>query len=157
PVVGQTCPTCPTQGQNLGNLAAVLFAPPETLLDTVKCLYEFLLILIVLYIVGTVLKNVLYKDIPANSRKRFLTKWFAINLGIIVAIIVAYALGYWCLILPLIIALIIGLVWMSLHPEHEAMKASVKSWYLVGFARGKSIIKGREKVPNNVIIIGPKK
>ena len=41
PIVGEVKPS---QGQNIRNLAAAIFAQPETLLDTVKCLYEFLLI-----------------------------------------------------------------------------------------------------------------
>ena len=52
-----------------------------------KCLYGLLLILIVLYIIGNVLKDVLYKDVPENRRKRFLIKWSLINLGVVAAII----------------------------------------------------------------------
>ncbi|MDP3875101.1 MAG: peptidoglycan-binding domain-containing protein [bacterium] len=159
-----TLPALPTvgkvessQGQNLRNLAAVLLAQPDTLGDIMKCLYGLLLILIVLYIIGSVLKDVLYKDVPENSRKRFLTKWFAINLGIVAAIILAYIFGWWCLVLPLIIALTICLVWMLLYPEHNSMKASAKSWYLVGSLRVKSILKKEKEAPKEVIIIRPKK
>ena len=142
PIVGQVCPTCPPpQGQNINNLAAVIFAQPDTLLDAIKCLYWVLLILIVLYIMGNVLKDVLYKDVPENNRQRFLTKWFVIGIGLAVAVILALIFGWWCLVLPLILAIVVSLIWTSLYPEHKSMKTSVKSWYLVGSAKTKSILK----------------
>lgn len=155
PIVGQSCP-CPTKGQNIATIAAVIFAQPDNLLDATKCLFGLLLILIVLYIIGSVLKNVLYKDIPENARKRFLTKWLTIDISMVIAIILAYIFGWLCLILPLLIALIISLVWTSFYPEHNSMRASTKSWYLVGSARAKSILRAKGS-SDEVIIIGPKK
>src|SRR3989338_6727845 len=66
PIVGEAEPP---QGQNLRNLAAAIFALPDNLLDIIKCSYEFLLVIIVLYILGNVLKDVLYKNIPENAKK----------------------------------------------------------------------------------------
>ncbi len=145
PIVGEARPS--PQGQSLRNLAAAIFAPPETLLDTAKCLYWFILILVVLYIVASVLKNVLYKDVPENNRKRFLTKWLTIDIGLVICIIIALLLEEWCLILPLLIALVLSLVWTLSYPEHNSMRASVKSWYLVSLARIKSILKENKGLP----------
>jgi hypothetical protein len=134
PIVGQEIP----KGQNLKNLAAAVFSIPNDLQGIMQCLYEWLLIIIVLYILGSVLKDVLYKDIPENVLKRFLTKWITISLGLIAAIVIAYILEEWCIILPLIIALIVSLIWMAIFPKHNSMRASAKSWYLVLNARSKS-------------------
>ena len=141
PVVGQTCP-CPSQGQNIASIAGAIFAWPDTSMDGAKCLYALLLILIALYILGNVLESVLYKNVPENARKRFLTKWITIDIGLVLAIVLAYIFGWLCLILPLIIALILSLIWTSFYPEHKSLRASVKSWYLVSSARGKSMLKG---------------
>ena len=161
----------PSQGQNLRNLAAAIFAPPESLLDIAKCLYELLLILIILYILGNVLKDVLYKNVPENTRKRFLAKWLTVDIGLIVALTLAYIFGLWCLILPLVVALVISLGWTLTYSRHDSMRASVKSWYLVGSARAKSMLKEKEvpkepkepvgpikkEVTGGVIVMGPKK
>ncbi|MDO8569206.1 MAG: DUF5011 domain-containing protein [bacterium] len=144
PIVGELNPP---QGQNLRNLAAAIFALPETLLDTVKCLYEFLLILIILYILGNVLKDVLYKNVLENALKRFVVKWLTIDVGIVVVLVVAYIMGWWCLVLPLLIALVIALAWTLSYSKHNSMRASVKSWYLVSAARAKSIFKNIEGKP----------
>jgi len=131
----------PTQGQNLRSLAATIFAQPENLSDTVKCLYGSLLILIVLYIMGNVLKDVLYKDVPENNRKRFLTKWLTIDISLIALIIASYLLGWWCLLFPLIVALLISLLWTSTYPKHNPIKSI------------------EEEIPKEteVIILGPEK
>ncbi len=161
PVVGQTdCPICPNQGQIQPSLAAVLFAIPDNLLDKAKCLYLWLLIIFVLYILVTILSNVLYKDVPENKRKRFLTKWVTFDLGTILAIVLAYIFDWWCLILPLLITLIISLFWTSFYPEHNSIRASIKSWYLVGSARIKSMLKKETTGTKNseeVILIESKK
>jgi len=155
----------PDKGQNLGALAAVIFAPPGTSIEIFKCLYELILILVVLYILGSVLKNVLYKDLPENIRKRFVAKWITIDIGLIIAIVIAYIYEWWCLIFPLFVALLLALLWTLTYNKHNSMRASVKSWYIVILARTKSILKGKEtpKVSAKkegtpeVIIIGPKK
>jgi len=156
------------RGQNIRNLAAAIFASPETLLDMAKSLYGLLLILIALYILGSVLKDVLYKNISGNVRKRFLAKWLTVDTGLSAAIVVAYILEWW-LILPLLTALIISLVWTSLYPEHNSIRASIKSWYLVSSAwlRSTSKVNEASKEPikepikketvEKVIIMGPKK
>src|SRR3989338_1420904 len=77
-----------------------------------QCLYELLLIIVVLYIFGNVLENVLYKDTVENTRKRFLTKWSTISTGSLVALIGAYWLKEYCLLLPLLVALILSVAWM---------------------------------------------
>jgi hypothetical protein len=135
PIVGQITP----QGQNLSNLAAVIFAGPASLLQALQCIYEFLLILIVLYILGSVLEDVLIKDVPENVLKKFLVKWTTVSFGLTIAIIAAYVLGEWCLTLPLLIALIISLLWMALYPKHDSIVASTKSKYLIITARSKSL------------------
>ena len=141
PIVGEADPF---QGQNLRNLAVAIFALPDNLLDIMKCSYKFLFVIIVLYILGNVLKDVLYKNIPENAKKRFFTKWLIIDVGTCLAIVAAYLMGWWCVILPLILALILSLIWTSTYSKHNSIRASVKSWYLVGTARTKSILKNIE-------------
>ncbi|MBI2673754.1 MAG: DUF11 domain-containing protein [Candidatus Zambryskibacteria bacterium] len=138
PIVGEAEPS---QGQNLRNLAAAIFALPDNLLDIMKCSYEFLLVLIILYILGNVLKDVLYKNVSENARKRFFTKWLTIDVGTGLVIVVAYIIGWWCVILPLILTLILSLIWTFTYFRHNSIRASVKSWYLVGTARAKSVLK----------------
>lgn len=154
PVVGQTCPICQNQGQNYPNLAAAIFATSGNLSDIVKCVYWTLLILVVLYIIGNVLSDVLYKDLPENHRKSFLTKWLTVLIGLVAAIVLAYIFNWWCVILPLIVVLILSLVWTMLYPEHLSIRAFIKSWYLVGSLRLKSMMKGSApkevKIPENL-------
>src|SRR3989344_4178629 len=143
PIVGEAEPP---QGQNLRNLAAAIFALPDNLLDIIKCSYEFLLVIIVLYILGNVLKDVLYKNIPENAKKRFFTKWLTIDVSTGLAIVAAYMMGWWCVILPLILALILSLIWTSTYSKHNSIRASIKSWYLVGSLRIKSIWKENQTI-----------
>ena len=153
------------QGESLRNLATAIFAAPETLMDMTKSLYGLAVIFIALYIIGNVLKDVLYKNVTLeNVRKRFLTKWLTIDIGLLVAIVVAFVLGWW-FILPLLIALVISLAWTSFYPEHNSVRASIKSWYLVGTTWFKSTSKPAEKISvepkkettEKVIVMGPKK
>src|SRR3989338_10899 len=143
PIVGEAEPP---QGQNLRNLAAAIFALPDNLLDIIKCSYEFLLVIIVLYILGNVLKDVLYKNIPENAKKRFFTKWLTIDVGMGLAIVAAYMMRWWCVILPLMLALILSLIWTSTYSKHNSIRASIKSWYLVGSLRIKSIWKENQTI-----------
>ena len=143
PIVGEAEPP---QGQNLRNLAAAIFALPDNLLDIIKCSYEFLLVIIVLYILGNVLKDVLYKNIPENAKKRFFTKWLTIDVGMGLAIVAAYMMRWWCIILPLMLALILSLIWTSTYSRHNSIRASIKSWYLVGSLRIKSIWKENQTI-----------
>ena len=135
PIIGIISP----KGQNFSNAAAAIFALPTSLSGFMQCLYEWILILIVLYLIGSVLKDVLYEDKPENVLKRFMAKWITIVVGLVLAIIIAFILYLWCIILPLLIALILSAIWMTLYPRHDSIKASVKSWYLVLKARGKSV------------------
>ncbi|MFZ2763879.1 MAG: peptidoglycan-binding domain-containing protein [Minisyncoccia bacterium] len=140
PEVGEAEEESHDEGQVLG-LAGAIFAMPDNLLDTAKCLYEWILILVVLYVLGNVLKNVFYKDLPENNRKRFLTKWVTMDVGITLAIIVAYLMEWWCVILPLLVALILSLIWTLTYSNHNSVRASAKSWYLVSSARLKTILR----------------
>jgi len=134
PIVGQTSPP---QGQIINNLATAVFSIPGDLANALTCLYDLLLILIVLYLLVNVLDDVLYKKIK-DASKKFLAKWTTACLGLCIAIILAYIWGLWCIILPLLIALIISLIWMIIYPIHDNIRNSVKSWYLVLHARIKS-------------------
>ncbi len=125
PVIGTTT-VSDSNGQDGGEkdnglwkgVAAALFAWPDGTLNTLQCLYEFLLILIVLYILGSVMESVLYKDVPENVRKRFRTKWGTILGGLILAFVGALALKEHCLLLPLIAAFLGALGWGILkHPK----------------------------------------
>jgi hypothetical protein len=74
------------------------------------------------------------------------------DIGLVVAIIVAYLLGWWCLILPLFIAFVISSIWTLTYPKHNSIRASVKSWYLVVVARTKSFFRGNPPSLNAPII-----
>lgn len=157
------------KGESFNNLATAIFAAPETLMDMTKSLYGLAVLLVALYIIGNVLKDVLYKnDTVANiARKRFIAKWLVINAGLLVATVTAYFLGWW-FVLPLVVALIVSLIWTSIYPEHTSIRASFKSWYLVGSAWFKSTTSSGankeisiEPIKNDstekVIVMGPKK
>jgi hypothetical protein len=127
PVVGISTST-DSKGQNTKGLAAALFATPKNLMDTLQCLYEFLLILIVLYILGSVLEDVLYKKEDLTAvKKRFYTKWTTIAVGLVIAGIIAYILNEYCLLLPILVALILSLIWMALYPKHDVIR-DPKAW-----------------------------
>jgi hypothetical protein len=141
PVIGQNV----SKGQNVqedrtvqdpDGLAAALFSWPTSALETLQCLYELLLILIVLYILGNVLESVLYKDKPENVLKRFYTKWVTVMVGIVIAFFGAYMLKEWCLLLPLIVAFLALAVWVYTSPTHAALKKSVQVWYLGAARKG---------------------
>ncbi len=128
----------PTQIGSKGQIqqfAAALFSFPETIKDKLQCLYELIVILIVLYILGVIIKDVLYKDTEENVLKRFLARWGVHIVGLLVAIIVAYIIGEFCLLLPLLILAILSTLWVVLYPRHNSIRASVKSWILVIKAR----------------------
>jgi hypothetical protein len=140
PVVGEGG----AQGQNFRGLAAAIFSFPDNLKDTMQCLYEFILILVVLYILGAVLRDVLYNDVPENNTKRTLTKWVSITVGLLAAMVIAFALREFCLMLPLLISTLASMVWLSFYPKHASIRGSVKSWYLVALARTKSVFRKKE-------------
>ncbi|MBX4195369.1 peptidoglycan-binding protein [Candidatus Parcubacteria bacterium] len=121
-------PITGNKGQISTGLAAALFTFPDNLKDNMLCLFEFALILIVLYILGSVLKDVLYSDLPENAVKRFLAKWITISLGLLLTLIGAYLLKEFCLLLPTLIALVASLLWMSFYPKHDSMRSTTKSW-----------------------------
>ena len=119
PVVGQNLnsePLVERDDPDTG-LAVALFSWPDSVLNTFQCLYELLLILIVLYIFGNVLENVLYKDKGEFVLKRFYTKWTTMAVGLVVAFILAYVLKEFCLLLPLFIAFVVVLVRLFLPPQ----------------------------------------
>ncbi len=123
PIVGTATST--PQGQNISSLAASIFAMPKTLAGFFQCLWEFLLIIVVLYILASVLEDVLYSDLPENMKKRFFTKWGAVSIGLIAAIVIAWILKEWCIILPLAIALLISLLIMAFYPKHDTRKVVI--------------------------------
>lgn len=94
----------PDDSEHSEVLGASIFSWPDSASETLKCLYELLLILIVLYILGNVLESVLYKDTPENTRKRHMAKWLTMTIGSVLALLGAYLLDEYCLILPLAIA-----------------------------------------------------
>lgn len=108
--------------KDIGRVAASIFSAPASGVELMQCIYEFLLILIVLYIIGSVLENVLYKDGPENTRKKFLTKWGVMSAGLLLSAVAAYMIGEMCLVLPLIVALILSLAWMFLYPKRDVIK-----------------------------------
>jgi hypothetical protein len=120
-------------------LGAALTSWPATPFDTVQCLYEFLLILIVLYIAGSVLQNVLYKDTVENVRKRFVTKWITVSVGLLLAMLGAYLLKEYCLMLPLLVTLVLSLLWLATSKKHSAIKTQAKTWYTETQEKAKSI------------------
>jgi hypothetical protein len=151
---GQTTQDAGNMGSRLKQAtASALLAWPSTPIEAMQCLYEFLLILTVLYIIGTVLENVLFNGKPQSVYRKFLAKWAVISVGLVFSIIGAYIVGEYCLLIPLLIALILSLAWMFSYPKHNSMRASVKSWYLVATARTKSMIrqsgKDKEVASNN--------
>ncbi|MDO8565278.1 MAG: peptidoglycan-binding protein [bacterium] len=130
PIIGQNI----SKGQNIdtpdtgypSSIAGALFSWPDTAAETMQCLYELLLIIIVLYIIGSVLEGVLYKDLPENISKRFFVKWGAIAVGFVLALVGAYLLQEWCLLLPLIIALLATGVYMILStPKDQTVRTIV--------------------------------
>ena len=131
PLIGQDIskgqiPDKPDKGHP-DSLAAALFTWPDTGAATVKCLYQFLLILIVLYILGSIMENVLYKDIPENVLKKFHAKWGTIIAGLALSFVGAYMLEFWCLLLPLLIAFIASVIWMiTKQPSRIKSKEVVK-------------------------------
>jgi hypothetical protein len=128
-----------SKGQNKTGIMAALFTAPTSMMNALQCLYEFLLILIVLYILGSVLEDVLYKKEDLTAvKKRFYTKWTTIAVGLVVAFIIAYLLNEWCLLLPLVIALVLSLVWMILFPKHATLKGTAKSWKLTSATKVKT-------------------
>src|SRR5690606_6805789 len=56
PIVGSEDDENDNQGQNIG-IAAAIFSLPDTLGDAAQCSYKCLIILVVLYILGVVLKD----------------------------------------------------------------------------------------------------
>jgi hypothetical protein len=95
------------------SLATTLLSTPKGTVDVMQHIYEFLLILIVLYILGSIVESVLYKDIPENVRKRFLAKWITFAVGLVAAIVISLLLNDNGLFLPLLAALVITLIWLG--------------------------------------------
>ncbi|MEK7227507.1 MAG: peptidoglycan-binding domain-containing protein [Patescibacteria group bacterium] len=130
PLIGQDIskgqiPDKPDKGHPSG-LTAALFTWPDTGTDIVKCLYQFLLILIVLYILGSIMESVLYKDNPENILKKFYSKWATILIGLVLAFIGAYLLELWCLLLPLLLSLITSAIWMFVKRPPQPKVATSK-------------------------------
>ncbi|HRH25816.1 MAG TPA: hypothetical protein PLD99_02655, partial [Parcubacteria group bacterium] len=108
--------------------AAAVFSFPETLRDKMQCLYELALILFVLYILGSIVSDVLYKKGVEKSFKKFAYKWTTIVLGLTIAIILAFLLKEFCLLLPLIIALVLSLLWIAMYPKHDTVRTKLSSF-----------------------------
>lgn len=133
-------------GDDPNGLAAALISWPTTARDTMQCLYELLLILIVLYILGNVLESVLYKDTPENVLKRFYTKWTTITVGLALSFLGAYMLKEWCLLLPLVIAFLASLAWMLTHSKHDKFKASATALYATSSSKARSMMRGAKEI-----------
>jgi hypothetical protein len=116
------------KGQNLNGLAAALFTFPDNVRDTMQCVYEFALILVVLYILGSVLKDVLYNNVPENRTKRTLVKWVSITVGLLAAMVLAFVLREFCLMLPLLVSTLASMIWLSSYPKHETVLARIKGF-----------------------------
>ncbi len=154
PIVGKNI----FKGQNLKNIAGAVFTLPQNWMEGLQCLYEFILILIVLYVLGSVLEDALTNKTGADVEKKFRNKWLSIVAGLVISIILAYIFDEWCLILPLIVALILSIIWIVIRPNHSSIKASFKSWYLVLMARSKSIANNaKNSAKANMEKIGDKK
>ncbi len=121
PIVGSE-----DKGQ-IRQFAAAVLSFPETLRDKMQCLYEVVLIIFVLYILGSILADVLYKKDIDKPYRRFGYKWFAIVVGLIAAIAIAFLLGEFCLLLPLLIALLLSVVWIAMYPKHEKVKSGARN------------------------------
>lgn len=121
-------------------LAVALLAAPETFSDFMQCIYEFILILIVLYILGSVLEDVFIKDNKENVLKKFFTKWGIISVGLVAAFIGAYLLGEWCLLLPILIVLAASIIWMFFYPKHESIRTKTAAWQSSVSARTKKLL-----------------
>ncbi|OHA90451.1 MAG: hypothetical protein A3F53_01625 [Candidatus Zambryskibacteria bacterium RIFCSPHIGHO2_12_FULL_48_10] len=148
PVIGSATDSGP-KGQNEElddpwwypeNLTAALFTWPDSGTELLKSLYELLLVLIVLYILGNVLESVLYKEQTTEGNKdvldtiasdRFKAKWWTIAAGLLVAFGGAYYLERWYLLLPLLIALIATIAWILTRSKHEKLKAEVKKLVII--------------------------
>jgi fimbrial isopeptide formation D2 family protein len=125
PTVGQNV----SQGQKSDNTegfwsrtATALFSWPHGPVKTLQTLYELLLILVVLYILGSILESVLYKDVPENVSKRFYTKWLTILVGLLLSFWGAYMLKEWPLLLPLLVIFLAVLIWILVrHPRVAAL------------------------------------
>lgn len=110
--------------------AAAVLSFPETLRDKMQCLYEVVLILFVLYVLGSLLADVLYKKEIDKPYRRFGYKWFVIVVGLIVAVALAYLFGEFCLLLPLLIALLLSAVWIAVYPKHNSVKSRARRFHV---------------------------
>ena len=118
-----------SNGQNIRELALALLATPEGLKDKLKCIYEVIVIIIVLYILGSFLRDVLYIQTRENALKRFLVKWVTISIGLAIAITISFYLGELCIVLPLALALLLSIIWMALYPKNLVIRSKVKSTF----------------------------
>ena len=62
-----------------------------------------------------------------------------------------YMSDWWYLILPLLIVLAVFIFWTLSPSKYNSMRASIKSWYLVGLARTKSILKKTKETPKKPV------
>jgi hypothetical protein len=134
----------------ISQFAAAVLSFPETLRDKMQCLYEIVLILFVLYILGSIIADVLYKNRVEKSFKKFAYKWVTIVLGLIVAIALAFLLLEFCLLLPLLIALALSLLWIALYSKHDSVKGKAKKMHSA-IKTKVSNLRGKETVVENTI------
>ncbi len=139
------------KGQNLKNLASAALTLPTSFSEGFQCLYEFLLILVVLYVLANVLEDVLNKKDNVDSRKKFNMKWTVIVLGLLGSTVLVYIFNEWCLILPLLVALILSAIWIALRPRHSSINASAKSWRMVLVGRSKTIVNNAKNSAKSAI------
>ena len=117
PEVGTTTPLIgqidvPDNGQNfiynLGLAFLGLFHIPEGIK---QCLTPniLILVLVVLYTIGTTIESLMYKDVLENVRKRLYVRWGTVALGLLIYAVWAYFLNWF--ILTLLTLVVAGLLY----------------------------------------------
>jgi len=89
------------------NMAAVLFAFPDSVKDGLVCVGYLILILAIVYVIGTLLVNILSKNDVVSLEKMRMRKIASYVVGIVYAFIPVLIYEKNCLIVPLIIILAI--------------------------------------------------
>jgi len=110
----------------LNNLATVLFAFPDSVQETVVCTGWFVLILIVVYLLGTLLVGLLSKDDTVSTREMRIRKLAAYIVGLVYAFIPVLVYGLTCITLPLVLlitALVVGIIYLWTKEVQEKKKS----------------------------------
>ncbi len=92
---------------NIGNLAAIVFAFPDSVNEAAICLGWFLLLLLLVYVVGTVLVNMLSRNDIVSDRRMRIRKVAVFIVGLVYTYIPALLFNEECLIVPITLAIIV--------------------------------------------------